>query len=646
MTKNKTINYWLFQANPKVFRLKEALRAGLLQSFAVVTHKDRIKEGDKVILWESGKNAGCYGLATITSAVGEVAVPQDEGGFFREALPDASRVKLKVDYNIWNRPITKDILPKSQSFEQFYAGLPGTNYSATEEQFKALENLIQQMELVNETEVAYQPILKEAIPHNQILFGPPGTGKTFQTLNYALSIIEGRSLEELALEDRFELRRRYEEYLQAGRIAFVSFHQSFSYEDFVEGIKPQTVNGNVHYHIEDGVFKIIAGYARRCLLDALFAANPPAAPQVQFDQLYKAFLNHLKSGAIDYFLGIKDHRFFFHRILRFGNIAVRAAKTFSVQTVKSAQLKRLYDFFLENETAEIAEAEIQKIIGKGNPDAIWAVFKTFKAFEAAHLETLEIEAAVEPDVEDEQLEEIELPVVTEDILARCNKYVLIIDEINRGNIPAIFGELISLIEADKRDGAAEALTVVLPYSKNYFSVPVNLYILGTMNSVDRSAEAMDIALRRRFVFRSLDPQPDLISKLASKPNPAGIDLKKLLDAMNQRIELLLDKDHTIGHAYFLNIENLAELKNAFTQTIIPMLNEYFFNDLGKIGLVLGKDFVIEKDLVDDNLRDSVFADFDHPYASEFAEKRLYEIRPIEDLNEAAFIRIYDKTYRD
>jgi 5-methylcytosine-specific restriction protein B len=116
--------------------------------------------------------------------------------------------------------------------------------------------------------------------------------------------------------------------------------------------------------------------------------------------------------------------------------------------------------------------------------------------------------------------------------------------------------------------------------------------------------------------------------------------------MNQRIELLLDKDHTIGHAYFLNIENLADLKRVFTQTIIPMLKEYFFNDLGKIGLVLGKDFVIEKDLVDDGLRDSVFADFDHPYASEFAEKRLYEIRSVEELNEAAFIRIYDKNYRD
>ena len=364
---------------------------------------------------------------------------------------------MKIDYNIWNRPITKDLLPQSQSFEHFYAGLPGTNYKATKEQFKALEDLIRQLDLVNETEVEYQPLLKEQRPHNQILYGPPGTGKTHMTINYALSIIENRSLDELALEERSELKRRFEEYIESGRIAFVTFHQSFSDEDFIEGIKPRTENGQVVYEIEEGIFKIIAGYARRCLIDALLSAQPPAEPQLQFDQLYKAFVRFLKEGKQDYFLGINDRRFFFHKILRFGNIAVRAAKTFSVQTVKTGQLKKLYEFFNNEENAEITEADLGKLIGKGNSRAVWAVFRALKDFELAHQQELAQVATLNESISDDQVVEIEVPVVTEEILANCNKYVLIIDEINRGNIPSIFGELISLIESDKRDGAPEIL---------------------------------------------------------------------------------------------------------------------------------------------------------------------------------------------
>lgn len=633
----KQAQYWLFQANPRVFRLKEALRAGILESFAVVNHKDKIQPGDRVILWETGKHAGCYALGTITSSVSEFNPGKAESKFFQEELPDTARVNIKVDYNLWNRPITKEILPKDSSFEQFYAGLPGTNYHATAAQFKAMEVLIEQLDLLNEPTADYiaEPRPEQAL--NQILYGPPGTGKTYLSINYALSIIEGRTLAELALEERSALRDRFDAYTEMGRIAFVSFHPSFSYEDFIEGIKPYAEKDKLSYRLEHGIFKIMAENARRCLLDAVLNVFPPEEKQIKFNHLYQEFLTYITVSEQDIFLGFNDRRFFLHKILNFGNLAVRAARTFTVQTVRKSQIRQLYEFFAANEGAELTEGAIRNLVGKSDPDATWAAFRSLKQFEATHYSPQET-VQEEELPSDEELPAFELPAVTPEVLANCNKYVLIIDEINRGNIPAIFGELISLIEPDKRDGAEEALTTVLPYSKTLFSVPINLYILGTMNSVDHSTEAMDIALRRRFLFKALDPNPALLD---SEVTVAGINLAKLLTTINRRIELLLDNDHCIGHAYFFNLETLADIKQLFAFTIIPLLKEYFFNDLGKIGLVLGKDFIREKQITNGDFGASPFASFDHPYSNEFAEKRVYEVRPMEELNETSFVRIYE-----
>jgi hypothetical protein len=165
------------------------------------------------------------------------------------------------------------------------------------------------------------------------------------------------------------------------------------------------------------------------------------------------------------------------------------------------------------------------------------------------------------------------------------EYALFIDEINRGNVAGIFGELITLIEEDKRAGAATALTATLPYSREQFSVPPNLYIIGTMNSADRSVEALDTALRRRFSFIEMEPKPDLLDIVE------GIDLPELLETVNRRIEALRDRDHRIGHAYLQGIKSLEGLKSSFADKIIPLLREYFYGDWSRIALVLGKGFV-------------------------------------------------------
>ncbi len=197
-----------------------------------------------------------------------------------------------------------------------------------------------------------------------------------------------------------------------------------------------------------------------------------------------------------------------------------------------------------------------------------------------------------------------------------NRYALFIDEINRGNVSAIFGELITLLEESKREGKPEALEVTLPYSKEKFSVPSNLYIIGTMNTADRSVEALDTALRRRFVFEEMLPTPDL-EELDYEVY--GYKASAILKRINLRIEKLVDRDHCIGHAYFIG-KNEETIIDSFYKNIIPLLQEYFFGDYGKIGLVLGKGFIRLKPN-----EPALFADFSYEYKEDLESRSVYEI---------------------
>ncbi|MCB0595535.1 MAG: EVE domain-containing protein [Lewinellaceae bacterium] len=645
MEEERAIKYWLFQAHPKSFRLRSALRVGALSTFELRVHKDKVKKGDKAIIWQTGKSAGCYALATVVGNPSEMAVPGSELPFYKKPPPFGTRVPLQIEYNLWNRPITPAMLPDSPAFEHFHAGLPGANYVATDAQYRELESLVRQLDLVNEPSADYEVVAGAAHPLNLILYGPPGTGKTYLTANYALSIIEGRPLDELALESRHELRRRFNEYVRAGRVAFVTFHQSFSYEDFVEGIKPYTLNEQVLYRVENGIFKVLCRDAHRSVLESVYRHYPAEGPALEFNQVYNAFLDYLKEEEVDSFEGEQSGRIILHRILPYGDLSLRQPKSFAVQPIKKKNLQLMYQKLETADQIEATGGDLRSIIGDVDPSLYWSVFLELKRFEASYILNEEEENGTESDPYSLKLDEFglpfELPLVPDHILSQCNKYVLIIDEINRGNIPAIFGELITLLEEDKRDGRSEATTVLLPYSKELFAVPPNLHLIGTMNTTDRSAEALDVALRRRFAFRAVPARPDLIPKLASGPQAAGVDLQRLLEAINRRLELLIGEDYQIGHAYFLDVQDLDGLKAAFELHIIPLLQEYFFNDYGKIGLVLGREFVREKD---NRSGASAFADFDHPYAGEFSEKRVYELRPIEEVEEVAFIRVYDEGY--
>jgi 5-methylcytosine-specific restriction protein B len=518
-----------------------------------------------------------------------------------------------------------------------------------------------------------ESLMQKHFPLNQILFGPPGTGKTYHTINRALEIIEGKSSEEIKSEDRSELTKRFKVYQKEGRIAFCTFHQSMSYEDFVEGIKPLKPNssGQIGYEVTDGIFKVIADRA----LENTISSSKENKSQGDFETVWQMLVDEWdENPEITFGMKTKGKEFVILDIHK-NSIPFRKANGGEGHTLSK---KNIRDVFYGNSI----RATGLGIYYPGIVDKLKEIAERLP----------KMETALQP-------------------------YVLIIDEINRGNVSQIFGELITLIEEDKRAGKPEALEVTLPYSKEPFFVPSNLYIIGTMNTADRSVEALDTALRRRFVFEEMPPKPELLStkdmlirfwnhdskgefskeewdimhwdtepfkQIASsfyqllgidgeqveKPfgkefnwdsikvneeldfnivrdqleievdKKKGVNLVELLTTINARIELLLSKDHQIGHSYFLNVSSEEDLKRVFYNAIIPLLQEYFYGDYGKIGLVLGSKFVAPK-------KDkAVLLKFDNSYDFEGLQDRVvYEILSFKNSKPGEFMDAVRSIYQ-
>ena len=339
--------------------------------------------------------------------------------------------------------------------------------------YKIREPLMEAIKMLEERGV-FQEMkeLDKEFDKNLILYGPPGTGKTYNSVIYAVAICDGKPLDELT--DYAAVMSRYNELKKAGRISFTTFHQSYGYEEFIEGIKPiiDENKQDIGYTIEPGVFKKFCDNAKS--------------------------ITRISTG----------------------------------------------------------------------------------------IESTVIEENTEP-------------------------YVFIIDEINRGNISKIFGELITLIESTKRAGMPEAASAILPYSGDEFSVPSNVYILGTMNTADRSIALMDTALRRRFQFVEMMPDSDVLRKIHAD-KVEDLDVAAMLDKINERIEFLYDREHTIGHAFFTDLKDdatLVKLQSIFEKSVIPLLQEYFYEDYQKIQLVLGDNaksddslkFIIDEKVIAKNI---------------------------------------------
>ena len=472
-------------------------------------------------------------------------------------------------------------------------------------------------------------------PLNQILFGPPGTGKTYNTINNSLGIIG----EEIDGKSRKEIKDLYDAKIKEGQIVFTTFHQSMSYEDFIEGIKPiepEKEGQPVIYKIVDGIFKkacSIAAY--NCY--KLFNVSKKQSFKYSFDDLYEAFINEIQElldkETPPVYKTLRGKDVEVKEINKNDSIIARAKNSVAQSSapLTKENLQKLYDKFKTIEEIEDLKQVKDTVQITPRITEFYAVFRGLKEFEKTFKpdEELIIERNETEVINFEEIQKkFNAKVYDEAIKIYGDKsepVILIIDEINRGNVSQIFGELITLIEEDKRLGKAESLEVTLPYSKDRFGVPPNLYIVGTMNTADRSIESLDTALRRRFSFIEMAPQPELIEqKGKSRGKIEGIDLVKLLATINERIEKLIDKDHKIGHSYFLKVSTLDELKLAFKDKILPLLEEYFFGDFGKIGLILGDSF-IEKD-EPGNFKFANFKGYDSIIEQDLKQKQVYTIK--------------------
>ena len=414
---------------------------------------------------------------------------------------------------------------------------------------------------------------------NQILYGSPGTGKTYNTINKAIEIIDSEFYQQNK-DNREALKERLEEYKKAGQIEFITFHQSFSYEEFVEGIKAETSEDNISYEVKSGVFKKLSNKS----LQNFNQSNENIKNKKDFEIVFKELILDKLKDDEKLEIRMKKSSFFIKEVDE-NKISFDKSGGESQHVLLIKNLKNMY------------EAEENKII-------IGGLSQYYNPLLEYLLKNSEIK-----NTDKEPLK----------------NYILIIDEINRGNISKIFGELITLIEPSKRVGADEEIRLKLPYSQELFGVPSNLYIIGTMNTADRSIALMDTALRRRFHFEEMMPNSSLLENLVVD----GIKIDNLLETINKRVEYLYDRDHTIGHAYFMSLENLetkedkkAELENIFRNKIIPLLQEYFYDDWEKVRLVLGDGFVEKIEVKSDIFDEDIIKDSE--YLEE--EKFIYNIK--------------------
>ncbi len=468
---------------------------------------------------------------------------------------------------------------------------------------------------------------------NQILFGPPGTGKTYNTINKALELCG----EDLTGLSRSDIKARFEQKVDEGRIVFTTFHQSMTYEDFVEGIKPiepDKEGDPVIYRVEEGIFRKLCIEASFSLAkeEESVATENVLDFSLAFDNFVQEIEEKLASEETIELATKNGGKVVVDGVSPQGNIAIKHVGGSRNYTVSKTRLTKLQSGIEDLDDVSNINDEFRAIIGGSNSSAYWAVLK---AIRDNNNQPTSRDTPRKYSWDDKV--QVVKSLKKEDFKGKTGEpYVLIIDEINRGNVSQIFGELITLIEEDKRLGNTEAIQVQLPYSKDWFGVPPNVHIIGTMNTADRSVEALDTALRRRFSFTEMPPKQELISTEGKAENGIvnSIGLSTLLETINKRIEKLLDKDHMIGHSYFLSVEDLKDLKSVFQNKIVPLLQEYFFGDYGKIGLVMGSKFF---DIEDNQVDEDFFAPFEDYDSSPLVERKVYHLKNIQDMSDELFI---------
>ena len=494
----------------------------------------------------------------------------------------------------------------------------------------------------NEKKMLHQPL-------NQILYGPPGTGKTYATTELAVQIADPEWYASLTVTEPKKrhktIKEKYDELIKAKQIAFTTFHQSFSYEDFIEGLKAYIPEGekNIAYKVEDGIFKQIVTQAQKAeginKSDTLGLNDAPKIWKIALGETWDVerrkryfenseirigwnasgnLLNERNADQIKYFesLGPNDQAslYDFSEEMKIGDVVLCLRDRKSIQAI--GIISSEYSFDEQAYETDIDFAHVRKVkwLAKGLNFNILLLNHNFQlGIKSVHelsrfswvqlVEELKSQNIIIKDIHE-----------TTKLVTSSVNHVLIMDEINRGNISKIFGELITLIEDDKRAGKPDARELTLPYSKEPFTVPSNLYLIGTMNTADKSLTQLDLALRRRFEFKEVGPDIKILEDMEASQH--DVDVPLMLKKMNQRIQYLKGKDYQIGHSYFMPLclemdqeQYLQTLRRIFENKIIPLLKEYFFSNLKHICLVMNdnSDDTNDRKIIHDlNIAENIF----------------------------------------
>ena len=474
----------------------------------------------------------------------------------------------------------------SAGIQRYLEFLHDKNRASIQEDNKTMEN--------NELK-EYTELLR--MKKNIILQGAPGTGKTYTTAALALSLID----ENISYFNHDVIMEKYQEYIEKGQIAFVTFHQSMDYEDFVEGLKPQLVensDGNtagIAYRVEDGIFKRLCKQAKKNYEDSQKTKEQlQKEKNIENTQIYLKESELFETIYASIVHDIKNKRIIEYSVAGGDPIPLKwdeernriVYREKYPRPEKESNIQLLFEYFISNGThqKEILKYNQDKwfnlinIVTGGKTKTIdyieygWILSELLKRFEEGGYSMVEEHTSV-PEVNTVS----EIP------------YILIIDEINRGNVSKIFGELITLLESDKRTGSMHPINVRLPYSKELFSVPPNIYLIGTMNTTDRSVGAIDYAVRRRFAFITLKSEKSAIEKFYDNV-PGGTDavLKNKALELFSSVKRFIEEnkieedfnDLMPGHSYFM-AKSDAELEQKFTYEVLPLLYEYHKDGLLK-----------------------------------------------------------------
>lgn len=696
----KAPNYWIFQGNPNIYNITLALKGGHLKSWKVAAHKDKIHIGDKVIIWQTGNEAGCYALAEVTSEVGVLETKNIEQQYYRNPSDVASteRVTIKILKNLVETPILWREIKENEMFSNFKAGNQGTNFSASQKEFEKLlnwnedegENSFSKIraKLAPEIFEKYIAFVRSVIHKIDLKPNDPRVvysirGNSLNVIvgqKYAINVYASKSKENFGLIATKKLSENSEEYAGKSPLTFYSYLEDLNLidEDYnavinaVERTLIKTTKSGYYKSnntdFQNYVFGLIARAKNNMNMSIpinQILYGPPGTGKTYFlkEQLFDKYTSKQTSISIEQHFESVVSNCSWWQTIAIALLDLKKGKVSDIFEHKWVQKKASLSnsktirptLWGQLQSHTISECEYVNVTSRQQPlifnktkDSFWEILEEEVKELAPELFDLidEVESynpspnniiknydfvtfhqsfayedfieGIKPIMPENEDETKDLGYRIEDgvfknLCAKAkndprNKYAIFIDEINRGNVSAIFGELITLIEIDKRSSAKNELSIKLPYSKKEFSVPSNLDIYGTMNTADRSVEALDTALRRRFEFKEMMPDYAVIEH----EEVSGLQLSEVLKTINDRIELLIDRDHTIGHSYFVGVDSKKKLVNAFNNKIVPLLQEYFYGDYGKIGLVLGKGFVEKQK--NDKIN---FADFTYENANDY-----------------------------